>query len=105
MKIKLSPVRIDEQLSASVSGDILVVNGEELDFGQLREGDVLPHAAVGCKWLVGDILRIDGEIQLTLVLPHGLHAPHETRFPVAFEEPLAVSGGIVPLPLYDEVQS
>lgn len=101
MKIKLSPVSQDEQLTASVSGDVVIVNGSVLDFTPLQEGDTLPNGAVGNRWIQGSVQRINGEIHITLVLPHGQNAPHETRYPAAFSEPITVLDGEVPLPPYD----
>lgn len=105
MKIKLSPVRADAQLTATISGDILTVNTQVLDFSPLPDGASLPSEAVDTEWLQGNITRINGEIHLTLLLPHGANAPYETRFPTAFETPITVLEGEVPLPPYDsEVQ-
>lgn len=103
MKITLSPVRSDVELTASVSGDAITVNGVELDFSPLLEGDLLPAGAVGSDWIEGIVCRIDGEIHLRLRLPHGANAPHETRFPVAFNDPMTVGDGAVPLPRYDDL--
>ena len=99
MKIKLSPARMDEQLTARVSGDTITVNGAILDFTPLLEGESLPAGAISNQWIQGEVLRINGEIHLTLVLPHGADAPYETRFPAAFEIPITVLEGEVPLPL------
>ncbi|MGU5533808.1 hypothetical protein [Aeromonas caviae] len=101
MKIKLSPVRMDDQLSASVDGDKITINGEVFDFAPLQEGAILPADAVQNDWIMGDVRRIYGEIHLTLRLPHGMNAPHETRFPAAFYEAMTVTNGPVPLPPYD----
>jgi len=101
MKIKLSPTRMDIQLVASVSGDRITINGEIFDFGPLQEGAILPAYAVQSDWIVGDVCRILGGIHLTLRLPHGMNAPHETRFPAAFYEAMTVTNGPVPLPPYD----
>ncbi len=101
MKIKLSPVRMAEQLNASVIGDTIIINGLGFDFSPLQEGEMLPAAACNCSWILGDVTRANGEICLTLILPHGANAPQETRFPAAFTEPLTVVEGEVPLPPYD----
>lgn len=108
MKIKLSPVQIDEQLIASVSGDTITVNGVTLDFSPLPEGASLPSSAIDNPWIIndplsddGDIYRENGEIHLTLRLPFGSTAPHATRFPTAYDVPMTVVDGQVPLPPYD----
>ena len=103
MKIKLSPVRCDEQLSASVVGDAITLNGIKFDFSQLSAGDTLPKSAVYCQWIASDVERIGDEIYLTLILPHGANAPHETRFPTAYSEFMTVTDGEVPLPPYNTI--
>lgn len=101
MKIKLSPINHETRLDAAVSGDALILNGIELDFSPLGEGDVLPAAAIDSPWIASDVTRTSGEICLTLSLPHGANAPRETLFPAAFDVPMTVTGGAVPLPPYD----
>ena len=96
MKISFTPVRSDLQFEASVSGDVLTIDGESFDFGPLPEGATLPKDDVGCPWLSSDVERIDGETCLTLMLPHGANAPEETRFP----EMVIVAEGAVVLPPY-----
>lgn len=71
MLIRLTPARRDGALVVSRDGDALTINGTEYDFGPLGEGEVLPRAAVDCPLLASDVTRSDGEIELTLVLPHG----------------------------------
>ena len=97
MKISFTPARMDTQYEASVSGDVLTIDGEALDFGPLPEGATLPKDDVDCLWLASDVERIDGEICLTLMLPHGANAPEETRFP----EMVTIDEGGVVLPPYD----
>jgi hypothetical protein len=101
MKIKLSPSQMENKLVASVVNDALTVNGDVLDFGPLNEGAVLPASAIDNPWVAGDVRRENGEICLTLVLPHGPTAPIETRFPAAFDVPMTVVAGPVPLPPYE----
>lgn len=101
MKIKLSPVRVDESLIAVVDGDMLIVNGELVDFSLLPDGGYIPPDAISNKWIIGGVFRQGGDINLTLVLPHGANAPIETRFPEAYDVPITVTDGPVPLPPYD----
>ena len=100
MKIKLSPVRSDSQpLVASVAGDVITVNDTEYDLSPLAIGEELPAP----EPFTGSIVRDDhGVIHLTLMLPHGVNAPHETRFPAAFSEPMDIADGEIPVPPYDE---
>ena len=99
MKLTLTPIRRDEDLTAIVSGDTITLNGEMFDFSFMSEGDTLPRDAVSCGWLASDVTREGGEIAMTLLLPHGGNAPDETRFP----NPAArtVGDGPVSLPPYD----
>lgn len=94
MRLNFEPVRMDASLSLLVKGDELQINGEAFDFGPLPEGAILPRAAVACEWLASDVTRRGGQIELTLILPHGANAPHETRFPA----PIDAVDGPVPLP-------
>lgn len=95
MHITLSPVRLDESLTASRAGDVLTLNGEIFDFSPLPEGGTLPAEAIASDWITGPVSRIDGELHLTLRLPHGPNPSHA----VAFPEPIHVTeDGPIPLP-------
>lgn len=100
MHINLFPVRLDEPMLLDREGDVLYVNGEAFDFGQLLEGATLPRKAVLSDWFPGEVNRIDGELHLTLRLPHGPNAPESTRFPVPIE---VLEDGPVELPIYDSI--
>lgn len=96
MKIKLSPQIREDELSVIVSNDIIVLNGEILDFTPLPEGGTLPRGSVDNQWIVGDVTRKDGQIELTVILPHGFDASEAARFP----EPIIVTtNGLVELPV------
>lgn len=97
--ISLSPQLHDDTLTATVAGDVLMLNGEALDLGTLPPGGTLPRAEAGNDWIASDIVRREsGEIALTLILPHGAEAPEATRFPA----PITVTAdGPVPLPVYN----
>ncbi len=97
MNISFSPMRRDDTLSLSKSGDILTINGEAFDFSALPEGATLPRDAVTCDWLASDVTRTGGVIHLTLILPHGPRAPAETLFPA----PIAATDGAIGLPAYE----
>lgn len=104
MKIILSPMRRDAQLTLSKSGDLLTLNGEAFDFSGLPNGATLPRSAITSDWFAGDVSRADaaegetGELTVPLILPHGYNAPSETRFPAPLE---AVADGPVDLPIYE----
>jgi hypothetical protein len=98
MILTLSPVRMDDTLTASVAGDVLTLNGEALDFGPLANGATLPKEAIDNPWIAGPVERaLDGTLTVPLILPHGGDAPQETLFPA----PLDVTSGAVPLPPYN----
>lgn len=82
MIIKLSPVRSDVHLSVVRAGDILEVNGVALDFSRLTDGATLPAEAVGCDFVIAPVERTNGDLVLTLRLPHDADAPQGARFPV-----------------------
>jgi len=82
MILKLSPVRSDIHLSVAKTGDILEVNGVALDFSRLPDGATLPAEAVGCNFVIAPVERINGDLVLTLMLPHDADAPQGARFPV-----------------------
>lgn len=96
MIILLSPQRRDDTLTVVVSGDEIVLNGEVYDFSPLPEGGALPSDAVGSEWLIGDITRKNGEIELTLILPNRMDASYEARFPVPIN---VTNDGLVELPV------
>lgn len=87
MRIKLSPFGADETLVLSRSGESITINGMKLDFEALPDGAVLPATATGCPWLYGPVQRIDGELTLTVRLPHGAQASEQSRFPVDIVNP------------------
>lgn len=103
MKIKLSPRRMDESIAAVVSGDDVTINDIKYDFSALLEGESLPAQDVNISYFLGDISRVEGEIHLTLVLPHAADAPDETRFPTAQDTPLTIVAGAVPFPPYSSM--
>ncbi|WP_258197406.1 tail fiber assembly protein [Pseudomonas plecoglossicida] len=82
MIIKLSPVRSDISLSVFKLGDTLEVNSVALDFSQLADGETLPAGAVGCEFVIAPVERTNGDLVLTLMLPHAADAPQAARFPV-----------------------
>lgn len=94
MKLIFSPIRSDETLDLSVKGDILLINGEELDLSVVPEGAVVPMGAVDNRFIIGQIFRQDGELHVELMLPHGPQASDAARFP----EPITISEGDVELP-------
>ena len=96
MILNYSPQRRDDTLIIVKQGDILTINGIPYDFSKLPNGATLPREAIDCEWIVSDVNRVNGEIELTILLPHGANASHEARFP----EPINItSDGQVVLPI------
>lgn len=97
MRISFSPQRRDDTLTLErTAPDRLRINGELFNFGPLPDGATIPE--VPCDWIVGPAERINGEVHLTLILPHGPNPSEE----VAFPEPIHVTqDGPVAVP-YDE---
>lgn len=80
MRISFSPQRRDGILTLEKSnGDMLRINGELFNFNPLSDGDTIPD--VPCEWTIGPVERIDGEIHLTLILPHGPNPSNAVAFP------------------------
>ena len=95
MKITLYPVRRDSQLTVGRQGDTLTINGIAYDFSVIPEGATLPASAVDCEYITGSVERINGVLQISLVLPHG---PNPSQA-VAFPEPLInPADGVLELP-------
>ena len=95
MLIRLVPQRRDDTVIYSVYGDVLLINGEPFDFSALGEGDLLSDDAVHSNWVVGDITRVGGEIELSLLLPTPWNYSQQQAFPLPI--PMTVDG-VVPLP-------
>ena len=91
MKINFTPQRRDDDLLLTVAGDVVSVNGVAYDLSVITEGATLPAAATDCLLLSGDISRINGELSLTVFLPHKAD-PHKA---IAFPEPVNISSGVV----------
>ena len=95
MKINLSPQVRTDTLVVSKFGDALTINGVTYDFTPLTEGSTLPAAAVDCEYIVGEVKRVDGEIELTLLLPITRDASEAAKYP----EPITMTtDGEVVLP-------
>ncbi|HEV7344141.1 MAG TPA: hypothetical protein VGN60_00720 [Devosia sp.] len=96
MKVNFSPVRMDGTLMLEKSaGDRLRINGELFNFNPLEEGDTIPNGVIPCEWILGPVERIEGEVCLTLILPHG---PNPSQA-VAFPEPITMTeDGPIPVP-------
>lgn len=92
MFITLSPIRMDQTLTAARTGTGLVLNGTTVDLLSY-DSEAAPN-----PWIVGQPFEEAGVWQVTLILPHGGNAPEDTRHP----RPVMVeSDGPILLPPYD----
>lgn len=99
MRISFSPQRRDDALAAIKAGDTLTINGAAFDFSSLPDGATIPVGAVPCGWVVGPVERIDGELHLTLALPHGSNPTPAVAFPAPLIDP---PDGVLNLPRDEE---
>ncbi len=85
MKIHLSPVRSEQEIVATKSGDSLIINGELFDFSPMGDGDTLPAEAINSPWFPADVEKQDGELILTLLFPIPRNFSPEQAFPLPME--------------------
>lgn len=94
MRISWSPQRRDDILALSRAGDVLTINGDNIDLSVVPDGATLPYGAIDNDWIAGPVERIDGVLHLTLLLPHGPDPSPAVAFPeqitVAADGPIAV---------------
>lgn len=64
-----------------VSGDVLTLNNEVFDFTDLPEGAVLPRTAINSEWMVGDVRRTAGSVNVGFIFPIAIDASESARFP------------------------
>lgn len=95
MMLLLSPQRRDATLQVSVAGDVLTINGTAYNLARLPDGATLPRSAIDCEWIAGDVQRINGELQIPILLPLAADASEAARYP----QPITVTqDGSVELP-------
>lgn len=99
MLINLTPQRRDGALTIAKSGDILTINGEAFNFASLPDGATIPAGVVPCEWITGPVTRINGDLHLTLILPHGPKPTSQQSFPQAIVSP---ADGVIALPQNEE---
>lgn len=101
LKIKLWPDFIQGPLEASVNGDVLTINGEEIDFSGIPDGFRLPASAVNNKFFLSgstDYIERKGKtLYFSLRLPVTEDTPEEYRNP---PEPIVIDArsGLVKFP-------
>lgn len=95
MKIILHPQRRDGLFTVEKRGEALVISGQRFDFSTLPEGAAIPADAISSDIFCGPVERINGDVVVNLILPHG---PNPSQA-VAFPQPITVQAdGDVPLP-------
>ncbi len=98
-KIELSPCVMlpgdTATLSLSVAGDVITINGEDLDLSPLEIGDILPASAINHPLIERDIACTADGIEITFIFPLGPGAPEAARFPAPI---IMTDDGPVPLP-------
>lgn len=95
MIIELDPIRSDDELSIAVKGDSVALNGKVFDFSGLADGEVLLQADIDCPWLSGNVSRVNGQLTIRVLFPHGVAASDAARFPVPI---IVAKDGPVELP-------
>lgn len=99
MRISFVPQRREERLSVEVKGDKIRINGSLLNFGPVKEGDVIERGSVPCEWIASEVTRKDGEIELTLILPFRYGAGKDVTNPAPV---FVMSEGAVFIPGQEE---
>lgn len=95
MHITFAPQRRDGVLTVAKQGDVLTINGDQIDLSVIPDGATLPAGAISNEWIAGPVERIGGVLHVTLLLPHG---PNPSQS-VAFPEPVTVtSDGAIAVP-------
>lgn len=69
MKITFVPQLSDAVLELNKSGDILTINGDELDFSDLPEGGEYPVGSINNPHVLGGVSRNNGHVELSIILP------------------------------------
>ena len=95
MHITPTPQRRDDTIAVLKSGETLTINGIAYDFSVIPDGATLPASAVDCAYITGDIERINGVLQISLILPHGPNPSQAVAFPAPIINP---PDGVLELP-------
>jgi hypothetical protein len=69
-------------LALSLQGDVITVNGEELDLGPLDPDETLPHSVIDSPFIEKDVQRLaDGTLVIHFTFPISPKALEAARFP------------------------
>lgn len=83
MHITFSPMRSDAAVTLQRIGDRLIINGQNLDFSGLAEGEVLSRDMIPCDWIGADVHRTNGLVHVTVIVPHGPEANEGELYPAS----------------------
>lgn len=85
MRIKFWPDLVDWETEVYVKGDIMTIDGVDIDFSVIKEGFRLPGSALDNKLFVESafIERRDGVLHMTVRLPVSWDSPEEYRNPTS----------------------
>lgn len=96
MQITFSPQRRSGTLAMAKAGDVLTINGAPLDFSGLIDSHLLPPDAIANEFLQ-DARRVNGQLQVTVILPLADDASNEAKFPDVLTDvgdgDIAIPGG------------
>lgn len=87
MKISLSPQVSNKVLAVSKSSELLTINSQTLDFSTVPESGTLMSDAINCEFIIGNVVRENGDLLLTLLLPISMRTSEAARFPEAIIDP------------------
>ncbi len=63
-------------------GDIYQIGGEEFDFSQLLDGEILPRDSIDSNLIVSDVTRTGEEINFTYIRTYlSKDSTHDDNFP------------------------
>lgn len=82
MRIKLSPIRMDDSLVVVKTRDVLIINGERFDFSPMEVGSTLPAVAIQSQWIIGAVEKTTDELVITLLFPIPKNYSPAQAFPV-----------------------
>ena len=93
MKLKLSPQRSDNEVTYSLNGETLTINGAAIDLSgdwvKLEADDEDSGLEPTGYLLSGERDPATGEVTLTVRAPHAANAPESETFP----EPITLADG------------
>lgn len=70
MRISFSPQAAFATMRVSRAGQVLTINGDSIDFSALPDGAEIENGGDLHPSIAGKVERVDGELQLTLLLPY-----------------------------------